>query len=163
MYTITPPKALYLASCRRPRLDLVKRSFDNVSAPGGKEGSADGEAKNGEGGDQDEEGVTPCVASATPNDDVDLTSTSDENLHSRWLKAIESEEPWKDMSMVGKVFNDMSGRLGQIVIGEKVAAGDMRICFPSNMGGIAGGIKFVVKGMLLKFADPTGECAVGWW
>ena len=72
----------------------------------------------------------------------------------RWVDAFESSD-WKRMSMVCKEFVHTAANLGQRIIEDKVSMGDLRCFLPKNMGGIAGGKKFIEKGILIKFAGNS--------
>ena len=72
----------------------------------------------------------------------------------RWVDAFESSD-WKSMSMVCKEFVHTAANLCQRIIEDKVSMGDLRCFLPRNMGGIAGGKKFIEKGILIKFAGKS--------
>jgi hypothetical protein len=75
-------------------------------------------------------------------------------LLERWVAAFESSD-WMSMSMVCKEFVHTAENLGQRIIEDRVAMGDLRCFLPKNMGGIAGGKKFIEKGILIKFAGKS--------
>jgi hypothetical protein len=68
------------------------------------------------------------------------------------------------MSMVCKEFVHTAANLCQRIIEDKVSMGDLRCFLPRNMGGIAGGKKFIEKGILIKFAGKSQRWrrGVGW-
>jgi hypothetical protein len=80
----------------------------------------------------------------------------------RWVDAFEARD-WKSMSMVCKEFVHTAKNLGQRIIEDKVSMGDLRCFLPRNMGGIAGGKKFIEKGILIKFAGKSQRWRRGVW
>ena len=136
----------------------------------------------GDGGDGDEEeaGDTASTAGGDEtkrdgggNDKVSLdivtTAFHDTNLEDRvsktqmknkyymldrWIKAFESND-WASMTMVCKEFVHTAANLCQRIIEDKVSMGDLRCFLPKNMGGIAGGKKFIEKSILIKFAGKS--------
>ena len=72
----------------------------------------------------------------------------------RWVKAFESND-WASMTMVCKEFVHTAANLCQRIIEDKVSMGDPLCFLPKNMGGIAGGKKFIEKSILIKFAGKS--------
>jgi hypothetical protein len=55
------------------------------------------------------------------------------------------------MAVIGKLFTHISETVGQIIIEDKAAFALIRSFFPRlDVGGIAGGKKFIEKNMLVK-------------
>ena len=162
--------------------DAQLSDSDNEDGGDGGDGSGDGRygvaGGNGDGGSDDDDGSakergasTDTETKRSAEDSLDLVTAAfhDTNLEDRvsktqmknkyymlerWVKAFESND-WASMTMVCKEFVHTAANLCQRIIEDKVSMGDLRCFLPKNMGGIAGGKKFIEKSILIKFAGKS--------
>jgi hypothetical protein len=126
-------------------LDLVARAFAATTIVATTAGA---DNASGEGD------IAPITGTSAPSSPPPLTDTVGGTKLEDWTTAAEKKD-WNGMKMCGGVFTHTSSTYGQCIIEGRVDTGKMQV-FAKNMGGIAGGKKFVVGNILFKFADPMG-------
>jgi hypothetical protein len=130
-------------------LDLVTRAFAAVAVAGTDET----DTKDAPLDDTMSARASTAAASA-------VATSEAMNLLPRWIKAYEGRKgadgsdegpDWKSMAVIGKLFIHISKTIGQIIIEDKAALALIRSFYPRlDVGGIAGGKKFIEKNMLVK-------------
>ena len=82
-----------------------------------------------------------------------------EDLSTRWIRALDmrhggAHRDWAAMVRCSREFVDTATNIGERIINDAQSSDP---CFrPKNLGGIAGGEKFIEKNILFKYANPLG-------
>eukprot|EP00947_MAST-08B_sp_MAST-8B-sp1_P006491 g6491.t1 len=61
------------------------------------------------------------------------------------------------LTKVSNTFVERARAIGRVIITDHFKPVEQRVFKPKNMGGIAGGTKYIEDGILFKLANPDGE------
>ena len=133
-----------------PQLDLVARAFAVTAIVANEDEAGGGTAVGTLGG-----GLADAPLGSLSTRPFHRSGLFSGTKLSDWTTAVEKND-WNGMKTCGGLFTHVSSSYGQCIIEGRVDTGKMQVFTAKNMGGIAGGKKFVEKDILYKFADPMG-------